>query len=97
MRVREWHKNGSSIELKGLFGVRKSLEEWRAFQDAKDTPVEPEDSRPKVVGTSSNILSGSNRRYETSDDWVPIVNAKTEIKFGFQPNAPLEGNTDSGV
>lgn len=85
MHVRETHKNGSTIELRGLFGVAKALDQWRARQD-EAPEVEEEEARPKVVGASTAILSGSPRRSEISDDRVPIINAQAPFKFGFQPN-----------
>lgn len=86
MRVREVHQNGSSIELKGLFGVRKTLDEWRARQDSTPERKDEDAERPKVVGASAAILSGTSRSREISNGKIPVVNAEAPFQFGFQPN-----------
>ena len=46
MKIRERHPNGAEIQVKGWWGVRQVVTEWRNAQE----PVENEEEEKRVVG-----------------------------------------------
>lgn len=45
MKIKETHKNGSQIEISGVFGVHQVIQDWR---DRQDKDQEPADEAPKT-------------------------------------------------
>lgn len=81
MKISETHKNGAQITVQGWFGVRRTLNEWRARQD--DIEPEPKKEPPKN-GSSASVSGPVSRAYEGSGRFArtPLVTAQ----IGFQPN-----------